>query len=235
MKKKLILWDIDGTLMSCYNDGTLALNETFRRRTGHPNAMGELIAGTSMDSSMVDMLMEKLGIDPAEKPALIDEFAQILTDIVAKDADKKVLPGVREILDRLSGDPRVLMGIITSNFRVGAMIKLDSVDLGHYFAFGGFGDHPGEKWDAAREAVERAEEISGETFTKENLFVIGDTRYDIRCAEKIGATSIAVGTGWMPYELLEKEGADYLLESLADTDRFMRIIGLEKDPSLCSG
>ena len=58
MKKKLILWDIDGTLMSCYNDGTLALNETFRRRTGHPNAMGELIAGTSMDSSMVDMLME---------------------------------------------------------------------------------------------------------------------------------------------------------------------------------
>ncbi len=227
MSKKLILWDIDGTLMSCYDDGTKAMNAAFKKWTGHPNAMGQIIAGTSMDSSMVDAIMEKFGIDPEEKPAIIEEFARCLTDIVAHNAGKKVLPGVREILDRLTGDERVLMGLITSNFRVGAMIKLDSVDLGHYFTFGGFGDHPGEKWDAAREAVEQAEEISGETFTKENLFVIGDTRYDIRCAEKIGATSIAVGTGWMPYELLEKEGADYLLESLEDVNGFLKILGLD--------
>ncbi|MBR6503774.1 MAG: HAD hydrolase-like protein [Firmicutes bacterium] len=227
MNKKLILWDIDGTLMSCYNDGTLALNETFRRRTGHPNAMGEIIAGTSMDSSMVDMLMEKLGIDPSEKEALVGEFAEILTDIVEKDAAKKVLPGVREILERLSGDPRVLMGLITSNFKVGAMIKLDSVDLGHYFTFGGYGDHPGEKWDAAMEAVKQAEALNGGPFPKEDLFVIGDTRYDIRCAERIGATSVAVATGWMPYEMLEREGADYLLPSLADVEGFIELLGLD--------
>ncbi len=227
MNKKLILWDIDGTLMSCYDDGTKAMNAAFKKWTGHPNAMGEIIAGTSMDSSMMDSIMEKFGIDPAEKPAIIDEFARCLTDIVGNNAYKKVLPGVREILDLLTKDDRVLMGLITSNLKVGAMIKLDSVGLGHYFTFGGYGDHPGEKWDAAREAVDQARQMAGCDFSKEDLFVIGDTRYDIRCGEKIGATTIAVATGWMPYELLEKEGADYLLESLEDVKGFLKIVGLQ--------
>ena len=226
MDKKLVLWDIDGTLMSCYNDGTKAMNAAFQKWTGHPNAMGEIIAGTSMDSAMMDSIMEKFGIDPSEKPAITDEFARCLTDIVAKDMDKKVLPGIPEILERLSADDRVMMGLITSNLKVGAMIKLDSVGLGPYFGFGAFGDYPGEKWDAARATVEKIREETGETFPKEDLFVIGDTRYDIRCAQKIGATSIAVATGWMPYEMLEKEEADYLLRSLQDVEGFMEILGL---------
>ena len=227
MNKKLVLWDIDGTLMSCYNDGTLAMNAAFRKWTGHPNAMGEIIAGTSMDSAMMDSIMEKFGIDPAEKPAIIREFARCLEDIVDKDAAKTVLPGVREILDRLTGDERVRMGLITSNLKVGAMIKLDSVGLGHYFTFGAYGDYPGEKWDAAREAVRFAEKQTGSPYQRKDLFVVGDTRYDIRCAEKIGATSIAVATGWMPYEMLEKEGADHLLRSLEDVEGFLEILGLE--------
>lgn len=224
MENKLLLWDIDGTLMSCYRDGTVAMNETFRRRTGHDNACGEVIVGTSMDSALVDSIMEKFGIDPEEKESIIEEFAGILKEIVENNKTKKVLPGVRVILDTLSGYENIYMGLITSNFRAGAEIKLGSVGLNGYFEFGGFGDFPGEKWDAAEAAVEKAEKIAGKPFKKENIYVIGDTKYDVECAKKIGAKSIAVATGWMKYEDLEKAGADYLFKSLENTGEFTGLI-----------
>lgn len=224
MENKLLLWDIDGTLMSCYRDGTVAMNETFRRRTGHENACGEVIVGTSMDSALVDSIMEKFGIPCEEKENIIEEFAGILKEIVENNKTKKVLPGVRVILDTLSGYENIYMGLITSNFRVGAEIKLGSVGLNGYFDFGGFGDFPGEKWDAAKAAVEKAGQIAGKPFDKENIYVIGDTKYDVECAKKIGAKSIAVATGWMKYEDLEKTGADYLLKSLENTGEFIGLI-----------
>ncbi|MBR6701457.1 MAG: HAD family hydrolase [Firmicutes bacterium] len=224
MNKKLVLWDIDGTLMSCYRDGTLAMNETFRRRTGHENACGEVIVGTSMDSSLVDSIMDRFGIDPGEKDNIIAEFAAILKEIVTANKTKKILPGVKEILDVLAQREDVFMGLITSNFRIGAEIKLDSVGLKEYFEFGGFGDHPGEKWDAAREAVEEASRLAGGDFKPENIFVIGDSRYDIECAKKIGAKSIGVATGWMKYEELEKTEPDYIFKNLENTEEFLELI-----------
>ncbi|MBE6020293.1 MAG: HAD family hydrolase [Clostridiales bacterium] len=224
MDKKLVLWDIDGTLMSCYRDGTLAMNETFRRRTGHENACGEVIVGTSMDSSLVDSIMKRFGIDPEEKEDIIAEFAVILKEIVTANETKKILPGIKEILDDLVQRKEVYMGLITSNFRVGAEIKLDSVGLKEYFKFGGFGDHPGEKWDAAKEAVEEASKLAGEDFTPENIFIIGDSRYDIECAKKIGAKSIGVATGWMIYEELEKTEPDYIFRNFENTEEFLSII-----------
>lgn len=224
MENKLILWDIDGTLMSCYRDGTLALNETFRRRTGCENACGSVIAGTLMDSGFVDLIMKNLGIPAEEKPKIKDEFAEILKEYVNQNKHKKVLPGVKQLLNILTEKENVHMGLITSNFQCGAEIKLGSVGLNEYFSFGGYGDHPGEKWDAAKLAIEEAEKITGKKFEKDNIFIIGDTKYDIECAKKIGVKGIAVATGWMPYEMLEEVGADYLLESLEDTSRFLEII-----------
>lgn len=224
MDKKLLLWDIDGTLMSCYMDGTLALNETFRRRTGHENACGEVIVGTAMDSALVDRIMMRFSIPPEEKPQIITEFAGILREIVANNQTKRVLPGVREILDRLKSRKDVCMGLITSNFRIGAEIKLDSVGLLDYFTFGGFGDTPGEKWDAARNAIEKAEKIIGGSFCRENIYVIGDTKYDILCGKKNGVKTVAVATGWADIETLKAEKPDYLLESLEDTEGFLEIV-----------
>ena len=224
MDKKLLLWDIDGTLMSCYRDGTLAMNETFRRRTGHENACGEVIVGTSMDSSLVDSIMERFGIDPEEKEKIIAEFAVILKEIVSNNKTKKILPGVKEILDTLSQKENIYMGLITSNFRIGAEIKLGSVGLMDYFSFGGFGDHPGEKWDAALEAIEEASKIAGESFKPENIFVIGDSKYDIECAKKIGARSIGVATGWMKYEDLAKTDPDHMFSSFEDPKEFLELV-----------
>lgn len=224
LENRLLLWDIDGTLMTCYRDGTLAMNETFRRRTGHENACGEVIVGTSMDSMLVESIMERFGIEPEEKEKIIEEFSEILTEILENNKTKRVLPGIMEILDILSEKDNIYMGLITSNFRVGAELKLKSVGLSEYFKFGGFGDYRGEKWDAAKAAVQEIEETYGISFKKDNIFVIGDTKYDMECAKRIGVKGIAVATGWMKYEDLEKVDSDYLFHSLENTDEFIGIV-----------
>ncbi len=223
MEKKLILWDIDGTLMTCYSDGTKAMNEAFRRRIGHPNVLGEIKVGTAMDSALVDGIMEKFSIPKDEKPAIIEEFAEILREIVYNNSTKRVLPGVEEILAELEKQDDVYMGIITSNFRVGAEIKLASVGLDGRFSYGGYGDYPGEKWDAARAAVKEVEEAEKCRFDSNNIFVVGDTKYDINCARKTGFKVISVATGWASYEDLEAEKPDYIFEELVPAD-FLRII-----------
>lgn len=223
MKKQkpiLLLWDIDGTLMSCRDDGTKALNELFRRRTGVKRALGEIKVGTAMDSSIMRSLMEHFQIPSEEKEQMIAEFAEILKGILDENATKRVLPGIKEILNTLKERENVYMGILTSNFKIGADLKLDSVGLKDYFSFGGYGDTEGEKWHAARLAVETAEKNAGGPFAKESIYLIGDTCYDIRCARKLGIRSIAVATGWADQETLKAAGPDYFFVDLSDPKVF---------------
>ena len=106
------------------------------------------------------------------------------------------------------------------------MTKLDSVGLGHYFKLGGFGDEPGEKWDAARACIHEAEKLHDTVYSKDQIYLIGDSIYDILCAQKVGITSIAVGTGWADEETLLASNPDYYFSDLSDTDRVLRTIQL---------
>ena len=225
-KNILLLWDIDGTLMSCRDDGTKALNELFRRWTGVERALGEIKVGTAMDSAILGSLMERFRIPFEEKERMITEFAEILKDILDRNETKRALPGIKEILATLTEQENVYMGILTSNFKIGADLKLDSVGLKDYFSFGGYGDIEGEKWHAAKLAVETAEKKAGEPFAKESIYLIGDTCYDIRCARKLGVRSIAVATGWTDQETLREAQPDYFFADLSDPQAFYDIIDL---------
>jgi phosphoglycolate phosphatase-like HAD superfamily hydrolase len=112
--------------------------------------------------------------------------------------------------------------LLTSNLRAGAEAKLRSVGLWSYFAdapCGGFGDAPGEKWDAAPAALAEASTILGRTMTPRDSVIIGDGVYDIRCAKRIGARHIAVATGFTPIGTLAAEAPEYLFADLSDTAR----------------
>ncbi|MDO4553122.1 MAG: HAD hydrolase-like protein, partial [Bacillota bacterium] len=91
---------------------------------------------------------------------------------------------------------------------------------------GGFGDEPGEKWDAALRGVAMAEALWGAAFLPENVFLIGDSPYDVRCARRLGFCSVAVASGFSSYETLSAERPDHLLETLADTPGLKRILNL---------
>ena len=225
-KDRLVFWDIDGTLMHCGSDGKKALNSTFLELYGIEDAFGCAPIGGSMDSVLIDGIMGSFGIAQDELPRIHDRYRRILTRILDEDTQKQVLPGVITLLKMIGDDPMYRNALLTSNLKIGAYAKLESVGLRSYFEFGGFGDEPGEKWDVAEKCIVLAEEKYNTVFSREQIYLIGDSCYDVSCARRIGVQSVAVATGWVPREQLLASGPDYFFENLAETDRVLKVFGL---------
>lgn len=214
-KKKLILWDLDGTLMHCGADGTKALNETFRKLYGIEDAFTKAGIGHAMDSVILDRIISSNGLNLEDLERIKSHYIIILKEILYRNHNKRILPGIQELLQFLQGSNDCFSGLLTSNLKSGAEIKLQSVGMHDYFAVGGFGDAYGEKWDAARVGILEAENYFGVRFDKDNIFIVGDSIYDIQCAKKIGVVSIGVATGFASYELLKSQSPDFLYEDMS--------------------
>jgi phosphoglycolate phosphatase-like HAD superfamily hydrolase len=223
---RLVFWDIDGTLMHCGSDGKKALNSTFHELYGIEDAFGCVPIGGSMDSVLIKVIMESFGIMQDDLARIHDRYRQILTQILDKDTKKQVLPGVITLLETIGNDPLYRNALLTSNLKIGAYAKLESVGLRSYFEFGGFGDEPGEKWDAAEKCIGLAEKKYNTVFSRGQIYLIGDSCYDVSCAKRIGVQSVAVATGWVPREQLLASEPDYFFENLAETDRVLKVFGL---------
>jgi len=223
--KKLVLWDLDGTLMTCGAAGTRALNETFRRLYGIEDAFTKAGIGHAMDAVVLDRIMEANKLDRKDLGRIKEQYVLILQSVLDQDSNKRVLPGVRELLEYIDGSVNIFNALLTSNLRLGALAKLQSVGLERFFHTGGFGDDYGEKWDAALKGIRETEARYGVRFDKKNIFIIGDSVYDIECAKKIGAVCICVATGFADYDLLKSREPDYLFEDLSDWKKLLRIMG----------
>jgi phosphoglycolate phosphatase len=141
-----------------------------------------------------------------------------------KGSGSVLLPGVEELLTRLSGIGSVFRGLLTGNFREGARIKLGHFDLNRYFGFGVFGDDAAYRNDMppiARRVLREQFEID---IPFEDIVIIGDTVYDIECARASGAVSVAVGTGWAGKEILLSHGPDHYFEDMSDTEEVLAAI-----------
>ncbi len=224
--EKLIYWDIDGTLLHCGSDGRKALNRTFLEMYNINDAFGSSDIGGSMDSMILGGIMESHSIAKDHLADIVDYYSEVLADILDKNKDKRILPGIKEILNKIHSSTHAMNGLLTSNLRIGAMTKLKSLALDSYFDLGGFGDEPGEKWDAARASIKDVEERFNTEFRPDNLFLIGDSTYDILCAKKVGMVSMAVGTGWSDEEELVACEPDYYFTDLSETDFILEILGI---------
>lgn len=220
--KKLILWDLDGTLMHCGADGTKALNETFRKLYGVEDAFSKAGIGHAMDAVILDRIMENNKLDKSGLEKVKEEYIVILDGILSRNPDKRILPGIKELLEYIHGSDNSFSALLTSNLRIGAETKLKSVGLDRYFPVGGFGDDYGEKWDAALKGIREAEEHFGVKFENENIYIIGDSIYDIECARRIKVVSIGVATGWAEYDMLKNSGPDYLYDDLSDWKKLVQ-------------
>lgn len=223
-KNKLILWDVDGTLLHCGSDGTKALNQTFQELYDIENAFTKVGIGSAMDSVILDRIMEAFQLNKNDLEKVKSTYRGILTEVLNNNAAKRILPGIRELLDHIKDSPDKFNALLTSNLRIGAEIKLASVGLADYFQVGGFGDQYGEKWHAAERGIAEAEDYFGVSFSKENIYLIGDSAYDIECAKKLGIISVGVATGWVDYEELKLHEPDYLYEDLSDWQRLALIL-----------
>ncbi len=220
---KLILWDLDGTLMHCGSDGTKALNETFFKLYGIVDAFSSAGIGHSMDSVILERILQNNRLEIAELEKIKSEYIITLRDILDRDEKKRILPGISEILGYVRDSKTCHNALLTSNLQRGAETKLESVGLHTYIPVGGYGDAYGEKWDAAVTAIRQAEDFYGVNFDKENIFLVGDSAYDIRCAKKLKIVSIGVVTGFADYDTLKDENPDFLYRNLSNWQEIIQI------------
>lgn len=222
--ERLVLWDIDGTLLHCGSDGKKALNQAFLELFDVDNAFETAAIGGAMDGALIDAIFRAHGIHEAEIDSFVDHYRGVLVKILEANAEKQILPGVEPLLQALHQDSRIINALLTSNLAVGAHAKLDAFQLRSYFELGAYGDELGDKWDAAHRCIEMAQQQFGTIFPLRNIFLIGDSCYDIMTAKECGITSIAVATGWADAPSLKACEPDYFFDNLAEFHQIQSIL-----------
>ncbi|MBM3710626.1 MAG: hypothetical protein FJW61_09430, partial [Actinobacteria bacterium] len=199
-----------------------AMNQAFNKAYGIFNVYRDLSISGKTDSQMLGEALNRYEIKSTlsqirkYKNSL---FAITRKMIKSKYTKKFILPGVRKLLYVLSKRKDVRVGLLTGNWKKGAYIKLGYYGLSKYFRFGAFGDDAILRDDLVAFAIKRSNLNSG--INIKDVVIIGDTPMDIRCAKNNGATSVAVATGRFKVEELYREGADLVLENLADTNQII--------------
>jgi phosphoglycolate phosphatase-like HAD superfamily hydrolase len=179
--------------------------------------------GQFTDSGMTDpevgrLTFEKvLGREPTtrELAKLLTLRNRLLPKTVAESTGYRVLPGVTELLPRLS-EEGYLLGITTGGVETAAHIKLERAHLNRYFHFGGYGSDSTDRTELTRDAIARAETILGRQLEHDEVLVIGDTPYDIEAARGADVVGVGVATGHYTEDDLSKAGADFTLSSLEE-------------------
>lgn len=220
--KKLLLFDIDGTLLLCGPQVRPiflgAMTEIFG---GHSEVDGFSYAGKT-DQLIARELARPLGLGDEEIAARLEDFIALYCERLEADLKRekmKLLPGVRELLERVTKRSDVVVGLLTGNWSGGARIKLSRFELGGYFPFGAFGDDAIDRRDLLPVAIDRAEVASGKRFEPEEVLLIGDSLLDVDCARAGGAEVLAVATGFTPADKLRAAGAHWVYDDLVTASR----------------
>jgi phosphoglycolate phosphatase len=135
-----------------------------------------------------------------------------------------VMPGVRSLLDALTGRPDAYVALLTGNYETGARLKLEHFDLWRYFHCGAFGDGAADRNGLVPKALARVTACGGPPFVASDAVIIGDTPLDVACAKAGGARSIAVATGNHTVDQLREAGADVVFEDLSETEAVLTSI-----------
>lgn len=218
----ICLFDIDGTLIASGGAGKTALEMALASEFGIDQAIERLQLSGRTDRAITRDIFDLHGLDdtPTNWERMVEGYLRHLPASLARSTGC-VLPGIAELLAHLAERQDVALGLLTGNTRRGATLKLAHYGLDGYFRFGGFGDRHMDRDDVAREALVQAAKTHGTRVTPQRVWVIGDTPLDIRCARCIGASVVAVATGWHALEELAGHGPDLLLRDFLDSTPFL--------------
>ena len=222
--KLLLLWDIDGTLITSGGAGPRALRTSLRRGFGIDGDFSDIEFGGRTDPWILRAILRKYGVadTPENVDRLFDGYAAELPAELANPG-AVVLPGVHAILDAAHAHGAIAQGLLTGNRHRGARVKLEHHGLWHRFAFGAFADDSEVRNELGPHAVRRAEAAHGARFVPDRVWIIGDTPHDIACGQAIGARTLAVGTGGHDLDTLRRHRPTAALPDLADTAGVLRI------------
>jgi phosphoglycolate phosphatase len=237
--RKLVLFDIDGTLVLTGGAGIRAMNRACEAVVGHPEGLkGVAVAGRTDRSILMDAL-SRAGhtLDEELLARLREQYIANLREEIERPGRpqtteflgsrgniKAVMPGIRELLDALQARDDVFVGLLTGNFEAGARIKLEHFDLWKYFRCGAFGDDSADRNALVPFALERARRCGLPDLAAADILVIGDTPHDVACALAVGAVPVGVATGGYTPDQLRESGADIVFEDLSATEEFLKLL-----------
>ena len=218
--RRLLLFDIDGTLITSGGAGEAALKDAMRSRFAVEEDLAGVILAGATDARIARELLEKHGIAVSSEnvAALLDIYLGHLSDRIGRH-DGKLLPGIVPLLNVLSHREDAVLALLTGNVSRGAEIKLTHYGVWDFFEFGAFADDHHDRNELGKFARARALERHGEEFPPSRIYVIGDTPKDIECGRAIGACTVAIATGHYSAAELKEHSPDFLFEDLSDTDR----------------
>jgi phosphoglycolate phosphatase len=217
MDKRLLLFDIDGTLIHSGGAGVHALKSALKERFRIADDLrGIEIAGMT-DSGIVVSILKKHDIPATNEnvSAFLDSYVHFLSLELPRRTGK-LLPGVLDLLATLKSRPHLVLALLTGNVSRGARLKLEHYGVWHFFEFGAFADDHQDRNRLGSFAWARAQEKHRREFSASQIDVIGDTPRDIACGKAIGARTIAVATGTWSREQLAEHQPDFLIDDLSD-------------------
>lgn len=215
--ERLVLFDIDGTLLHCRGQGREVLRAVLTELCGTAGAIDSYDFGGRTDQRIVVDLLEGAGIPRAEALASLPAIEALYTERLERSLDRermRILPGVEELLLRLAGRPDLEIALLTGNWERGARSKLERFGLNAYFPWGAFGGDGIDREELPPVAWRRARERVGVAFTPERTLIIGDSRQDVACARAHGIPVLAVATGFAATAALHAAGANWVIDDL---------------------
>ena len=229
---RLVLFDIDGTLVNSMGAGKAALEYAMVSVYGETGPIASFDFHGRTDPAIVRGLLRAVDWPDDEIEAGFEStweayLAALDRELVERDGQVRPISGVNELLGVLEGDERFAPGLVTGNMEGGARRKLGAAGLAGRFGYGAYGSDSERRDDLPPIARERAQRRYDRSFDMGMAVVVGDTPEDIRCARANGARALAVSTGRHSVEELREHGPDAVFEDLSDTFRVVRMLADE--------
>ncbi len=213
---KLVLFDIDGTLIDPGGVGRRSVTKAFYEVFSIEDAFSGIKMAGKTDIQIIKEALSVHGLSSGDGAVLniLSHYVNILKKEINLN-NMSVKPGVVELLNFLEATKGFHLGLLTGNIEKGGRTKLSAFDLNRYFPFGAFGDDNEDRDELLPIAIEKFRNTANIDIGFRDCVVIGDTPLDVQCARPFGAISVAVSTGPYTYDALLETGADYVLKDLS--------------------
>ncbi len=229
--RTLVLFDIDGTLLTSAAAGRDAIRAAFAEVLGSLDAFDRIRFDGKTDPQIVRELCEAAGVGDRATETFIEALlaryvGHLERELGAREGLVRALPGIPALLDALDARDDVCVGLLTGNVAPGARLKLAAAGLVfERFRVGAFGSDSSHRPDLPPIAVRRAAPLFGRELTGPEIVIIGDTPADVTCGASLGVRAVAVATGSYSEDELRAAGADATFASFdATTDALDAIL-----------
>lgn len=219
---RLILWDIDGTLVRAGDVGAVIFDVAIEKRLGRPPSSRVLMSGKTDPQIVLEYLSEfDLPDAHTALPAILEDLA---TELAARahviSAHGTVLPGVAELLQRLDAHEDVVQTVLTGNIAPNAMVKVGAFGLDRWLnlEMGAYGSDHADRNELVPIAMAKVEQARGLRYKPDDVWVVGDAPNDLACARAAGVRCLLVATGRPTFDELEALHPDAIRHDLSDVD-----------------